>query len=187
MILRSSTNDDLSVLMSWIKDKDACRIWAGPCVRFPLAPEHLKEDIHFSEENTFSMINERAALLGLGQLIQKDNRRLHMARIIVSPNHRGKGLGSLLCRLLIREGKKRAGEIHFSLNVYPDNTKAVRLYKKLGFKTGPQSPGSNAEEKSMHMILKADRAIEANPPSPGLPSSLKFRRTGRRGRPPSAV
>lgn len=166
MILRSSTNDDLSVLMSWIKDKDACRAWAGPSVRFPLALEHLKEDIQFSEENTYSMIHESGALLGIGQLIKKQNHRLHLARIIVSPNHRGKGLGNLLCRRLIREGRKRFGEINFTLNVYPDNTIAVRLYKKLGFVSGRESPGSRIEEKSMHMILKPDCAKEANHPSP---------------------
>ena len=164
MILRSSTNDDLSVLMSWIKDKETCRIWAGPLVRFPLVLEHLKEDIQFSEENTFSMINESGALLGIGQLIKKENNCLHMARIIVSPNHRGKGLGNLLCRLLIREGTMRCGESYFSLNVYPDNTKAVRLYKKLGFVPDPELRSSNAEQKSMHMILKPERAQEKNPP-----------------------
>ena len=161
MILRSSTNDDLSVLMSWIKDKETCRIWAGPLVRFPFLLEHLKEDIQFSEENTFSMINESGALWGIGQLIKKENNRLHMARIIVSPNHRGKGLGTLLCRLLIREGTMRCGKSYFSLNVYPDNKKAVRLYKKLGFVPGPQSQGSSAEQKSMYMLLKPGRAKEA--------------------------
>ena len=166
MILRSSTKDDLSVLMSWIKDKETCRIWAGPLVRFPLVLEHLKEDIQFSEENTFSMTNERGALLGIGQLIKKENNRLHMARIIVSPNHRGKGLGNLLCRLLIREGTMRCGESYFSLNVYPDNKNAVRLYKKLGFKPRPVSPGSRGDEKSMHMILKPGRANKAKQPLP---------------------
>lgn len=166
MILRSSTNDDLSVVISWIKDNDACRIWTGPSVRFPLALEHLKEDINFSEENTFSMIHDNAALWGIGQLIKNENNRLHMARIIISPNQRGNGFGGLLCRLLIGEGRKRYGEINFSLNVCPDNTKAIRLFKKLGFEPGPESPGSSIEEKSMHMVLKPGSANEANPPSP---------------------
>jgi len=177
MIIRSSTNDDLRVLISWIKDKDACRVWAGPSVRFPLTLEHLKEDINFSQENTFSMLNKDEALLGIGQLIKKENHRLHMARIIVSPTQRDKGFGGLLCRLLIGEGRKRSGEINFTLNVYPDNTKAIRLYKKLGFEFSPESPGSSLEEKSMHMVLKPGSANKANPPSPRL----------RRGKPPSPL
>ena len=166
MILRSSTNDDLRVLMSWITDKDACKLWSGPDVRFPLVLEHLKQDINFSEENTYSMINERGELLGIGQLIKKEKGRIHMARIIVSPIQRGKGFGSLLCRLLICEGRKRVGEVSFSLNVYSHNTKAIRLYKKLGFKPRPVSPGSRGDEKSMHMILKPGRANKAKQPLP---------------------
>jgi ribosomal protein S18 acetylase RimI-like enzyme len=159
MIFRSSTNDDLRVLISWIKDKDACKLWAGPDVRFPLVLAHLKEDINFSEENTFSMINDNGALLGIGQLIKKEKCQIHMARIIVSPIQRSKGFGSLLCRFLI-------SEVNFSLNVYSHNTKAVRLYKKLGFKPRPVSPDSRGDEKSMHMILKPGRANKAKPPAP---------------------
>jgi ribosomal protein S18 acetylase RimI-like enzyme len=155
MVLRSSTNDDLRVLMSWIKDKDACKLWAGPYVRFPLVLADLKEDINFSKENTFSMINNNGALLGIGQLIQKEKGQIHMARIIVSPIQRRKGFGSLLCRFLICEGRKRFGEVNFSLNVYSHNTKAVKLYKKLGFKPSPVSPDSRLDKKSMHMILKS--------------------------------
>ena len=165
MILRPGTNEDLSVLISWIEDKDACRIWAGPSVRFPLTLEYLKEDIGFSEENTFSLIHDNESLLGIGQLIQRENNRLHMARIIVSPSQRNKGFGSLLCRLLIRKGRKRGRDINFSLNVDPNNAKAIKLYKKLGFKPSQESPGSSINETTIHMVLKPGRASEARPPS----------------------
>ena len=65
MILRPTTDEDLSVLISWIKDKDACKLWAGPQVRFPLSLDGLKKDIEFSKENTFSMINNDGEFWGL--------------------------------------------------------------------------------------------------------------------------
>ncbi|MGB5746348.1 MAG: GNAT family N-acetyltransferase [Desulfobacterales bacterium] len=65
------------------------------------------KDIEFSEDNTFMMKNARGELLGLGQLLEKENDRIHMARVIVSPLQRAKGFGELLCRLLIDEGIKR--------------------------------------------------------------------------------
>lgn len=89
MILRSTTDEDLSVVISWIKDKDVCKLWAGPQVRFPLSLDGLKEDIEFSEENTFSMINNGGEFLGLGQLIEKEAGRIHLARLIISPIQRG--------------------------------------------------------------------------------------------------
>jgi len=30
MILRIAVNEDLNTVISWIKDKEACKLWAGP-------------------------------------------------------------------------------------------------------------------------------------------------------------
>jgi ribosomal protein S18 acetylase RimI-like enzyme len=158
MILRIAENEDLNTLISWIKDKEACKRWAGPRVRFPLTLQSLKKDIEFSEENTFVMVNDAGELLGLGQLLEKENDRIHMARVIVSPLQRGKGFGDLLCRLLIDEGLKWFGKAYFSLNVYSDNTTAVKLYQKLGFKPKPAPSNSISDKDIFYMVLKPDRA-----------------------------
>ena len=89
MILRIATNEDLDAVIPWIKDKEACRLWAGPLVRFPLTLQSLKKDIEFSEENTFGMVNDVGELLGLGQLLQKGNDRknfiiIFLYRLVVS-------------------------------------------------------------------------------------------------------
>jgi ribosomal protein S18 acetylase RimI-like enzyme len=157
MILRIATNEDLNTLIPWIKDKEACRLWAGPLVRFPLTLQSLKKDIEFSEENTFGMVNDVGELLGLGQLLQKENDRIHMARVIVSPLQRAKGFGELLCRLLIDEGIKQFAKVYFTLNVYSDNTTAVKLYQKLGFKPQPAPSDSTPDKDIVYMVLKPDR------------------------------
>jgi len=154
MILRPTSDEDLSILISWIKDKNACKLWAGPQVRFPLSLDGLKKDIEFSEENTFSMINDDGDFLGLGQLIEKEKGRMHLARLIISPNQRGQGYGNLLCRLLIDKGGDRFGKVNFSLNVYSHNKKAVRLYEKLGFTQSLDSNESSEDQTNIHMILK---------------------------------
>ena len=156
MILRIARNEDLNTLIAWIKDKEACKLWAGPLVRFPLTLQSLKKDIEFSEENTFVMVNDDGELLGLGQLLEKENHRIHMARVIVSPLQRAKGFGELLCRLLIDEGIKRSAKVYFSLNVYSDNTTALKLYRKLGFK--PQSAPSDypPDKDVIYMVFKPD-------------------------------
>jgi len=158
MILRIAENEDLNTLIAWIKDKEACKLWAGPLVRFPLTLQSLKKDIAFSEENTFAMVNDAGELLGLGQLLEKENHRVHMARVIVSPLQRAKGFGEVLCRLLIDEGIKRFAKVYFSLNVYSDNTTAVKLYQKLGFKPQSVPSDSIAYEEIIYMVLKPDRA-----------------------------
>jgi ribosomal protein S18 acetylase RimI-like enzyme len=156
MILRIARNEDLNTLIAWIKDKEACRLWAGPLVRFPLTLQSLKKDIEFSEENTFVMVNDAGELLGLGQLLEKENHRIHMARVIVSPLQRAKGFGELLCRLLIDEGIKRFAKVYFSLNVYSDNTTAVKLYQKLGFKSKVSPSAPLLDEGVVYMVFRPD-------------------------------
>ena len=78
MILRCAATEDLNTLISWIKDKEACKLWAGPLVRFPLILEGLKADIEFVEENSFAMINAGGELFGFGQLQKKEKDRIHM-------------------------------------------------------------------------------------------------------------
>ena len=157
MILRLARSEDLNTLIAWIRDKEVCKLWAGPLVRFPLTLQSLKKDIEFSEENTFGMVNDVGELLGLGQLLQKENDRIHMARVIVSPLQRAQGFGELLCRLLIDEGIKQFAKVYFTLNVYSDNTTAVRLYQKLGFKPQPAPSDSTPDKDIVYMVLKPDR------------------------------
>jgi ribosomal protein S18 acetylase RimI-like enzyme len=157
MILRPAADEDLNTVISWIKDQEACKLWAGPVVRFPLTLQRLKQDIAYSNENTFAMQDAAGELLGLGQLLDKANNRIHLARIIVAPNQRGKGLGDLLCRLLVDEGLKRFGDVYFTLNVYSDNANAVKLYQKLGFKATAAPSDSIPDKEIVHMALTAAR------------------------------
>jgi ribosomal protein S18 acetylase RimI-like enzyme len=80
-----------------------------------------------------------------------------MARVIVSPGQRAKGFGELLCRLLIDEGIKRYAKVYFTLNVYSDNTTAVKLYQKLGFKPQAAPSDSISDKDIFYMVLKPDR------------------------------
>ena len=102
------------------------------------------------------MVNDVGEPVGLGQLLEKENDRVHMARVIVSPLQRAKGFGELLCRLLIEEGIKRFARVYFTLNVYSDNTAAVKLYHKLGFKSQPAPSDSIPGKEIIHMVLKPD-------------------------------
>ena len=156
MILRAASDEDLKTVLVWIRDKEDCKLWAGPMVRFPLTLENLKQDIEFSPGNTFAMQDAGGELLGLGQLLDKGNQRIHMARVIIAPNQRGKGWGDLLCRLLIDEGLKRFEEVYFTLNVYSDNSNAVKLYHKLGFKAKDAPSESIPDKAVVRMALNPD-------------------------------
>ena len=121
-------------------------MWAGPWVRFPLRIEKLSKDIEFSDNNSYCYKNDES-IVGFGQLLTKENDWLHLARIIVDPIKRGKGYGTLLCVGLIQIATQK-GYKKISLNVYRNNPRAFKLYKKLGFRGVTEK----SSEEICHMI-----------------------------------
>jgi ribosomal protein S18 acetylase RimI-like enzyme len=132
MIFREAKTEDLRIIFNWIENQKDCRLWAGTGLRFPFVWEQFLDDLGFGQHETFCLVNESDMVIGLGQLMHR-NDRLHLARILVDPERRGKGYGQLLCKTLMEEGLRRHGKKDFSLNVYRHNEIARRLYEKLGF------------------------------------------------------
>ena len=94
--------------------------------------------------------------MGISPQRLSEKNRIHLARIIVAPNQRGRGLGDRLCRLLIGEGLKRFGKVDFTLNVYSENAIAVKLYQKLGFKPKPVPSDSIQGDEIIKMFCTTD-------------------------------
>lgn len=156
MKLQKTTLNHLKILMSWINDSEFCRLWGGPEIRFLLCVQSLVEDLKFPDNATFSLVDDNGILKGLGQILEKENNRLHLARIIIAPEERGRGLGRILCLNLIREGTRTFGKRDFSLNVYRQNKSAVRLYEGLGFRPKTNILNYIFGNDAIHMILKTD-------------------------------
>jgi ribosomal protein S18 acetylase RimI-like enzyme len=146
MNLRKAKKADLKTIISWIPDELTCKRWAGPKVRFPLNIESLSEDIAFSDNDAYCLkYNE--SIVAFGQLLAKENGYLHLARIIVDPSKRAMGYGRLLCNELLKIAGRK-GYHKISLNVYRDNTIALKLYESLGFR----EIAEKSSEENCHMV-----------------------------------
>lgn len=136
MELRSSTESDFKAVIAWIGNANDCLTWAGPDVIFPIIPTALKNQIGYTTDNSFCLLDEPSRV-AFGQLIKKSEDHYHLARIIVAPADRGRGYGHKICEHLIKMALDRGSRL-LTLNVYRDNQKAVRLYRHLGFE--PATP-----------------------------------------------
>jgi len=132
MKLRKAKKTDLKTIISWIPNEHECRIWAGPKVIFPLRVESLSNDIGFSQAKSYCLI-KNADIIAFGQILTKEKGHLHFARIIVDPFKREMGYGRILCNALLQIAMK-IGYHTISLNVYRNNTSALKLYESLGFR-----------------------------------------------------
>ena len=131
MNLTPATEKDLAQVVQWIPDAPSALLWGGPVIRFPMTAKTLACDLEFPDHPCF-VIKNHSQVTAFGQIVIKEESRLHLARIIVNPKARGNGHGRALCRALIRQCRTMGGK-RITLNVYVENKIAVSLYKSLGF------------------------------------------------------
>ncbi|MDB6128609.1 MAG: hypothetical protein JWM35_2505 [Verrucomicrobia bacterium] len=139
--LRPATPADAGVALSWSPGVEALRRWSGWNTRHPATPESLWEDVATAGYTTFALESAGDGMIGFGQVRFREEKFGHLARIIVSPHHRGKGLGRVLCTALMREAITLNPAIGaYSLYVYDSNSTAISLYLSLGFADAGRHP-----------------------------------------------
>ena len=134
----AATRDDLAEVLTWIHTADDLRLWGGPGLTFPAVVETTWTAID-AENTSYGLTNQSGELLAFGQALPRDARWFHLARVIVGPAWRGRGVGRALCEHIMRQCTQGGGRSRFTLNVYPENLTAVRLYGDLGFAECPAS------------------------------------------------
>lgn len=118
--------------MSWFNDEQALFSWAGPGFGYPFDDASFTADLHLDELSSFALTSDTSELLAFGQFYARLGK-CHMARLVVSPHHRGQGLAAELLRLLCERGSRELGTEGFSLFVLEDNAAAIAAYRKFGF------------------------------------------------------
>lgn len=150
---RTAEEPDLVIVASWIANAEECRLWAGWRVSFPVDLQTLPLAIAFSEAMSF-VLDEDEGIAAFGQIIPKQKRRGHLARLIVRPELRGKGNGNALVRELVAVSRHSFSTI--SLNVADSNAVAIRLYSKFGFKRSQRPPGEPESPETIYMEIRFD-------------------------------
>ncbi len=133
--LRAPGAEDFAVIAGWVRDAPACQRWAGPGLRYPFDCHALPRLIEAGNDNSFVLAAGSGEALGFGQFFVQVPGAVHLARIIVAPAHRGRGLGRRLVTLLMAVAAEASGATRITLRVYRDNSEALGLYLRLGFRT----------------------------------------------------
>ena len=131
--LRIPEPGDYEVIASWVPDAESCLRWAGPRVRFPFSAAELPRLLAVADGQSYCLAERAASPLGFGQHWVLKPGGVHLGRIIVSPTARGRGLGRLLCQLLVAQAIAVTGATGVTLRVFRNNAAALSLYSSLGF------------------------------------------------------
>jgi ribosomal protein S18 acetylase RimI-like enzyme len=125
-------------------------------VHWPATVESLWADINNPDATTFAFESPEHGMVGFGQVRFREQTYGHLARVIVSPHHRGLGLGRALCLALMREAPRLHAISAYSLYVFTDNPNAMALYRTLGF----QEKGFHAKYPTAMLMEAPLNAIE---------------------------
>ncbi|WP_222422675.1 GNAT family N-acetyltransferase [Rheinheimera sediminis] len=119
-------------LMKWFSCEQELKDWTGPNFRYPYDLASFSADLNLDSLNAFSLVDDKSNLLAFGQYYLRLNR-CHLARLIVNPNFRGKGIAKELMMRLSELGTAELKVNTCSLFVLKHNKSAIKAYEKFGF------------------------------------------------------
>lgn len=131
-VLKSAQKEHFNTVLAWIQSAEQLQLWGGAALSFPPTVETTWVEIGANADNSFVLCSCDDVVVGFAQTLVRASN-IHLARIIVSPAVRGKGLGRILCEKLIQRVCLEHHPERITLNVFSHNTVAIGLYTALGF------------------------------------------------------
>lgn len=128
--------EDVRQVMTWFPDKESLMLWGSPYMRWPIREESFLEDIYWERFEARVARGDEGELLAFGQYYNKLGR-CHLARLVVNPEFRRRGIGLEFIDRLMQHGGEILGTNEFSLYVMTANKPAWHCYKSLGFHMEP--------------------------------------------------
>lgn len=132
LVLDQATGSDIDQLMSWFSSKKEVNVWGGPNFRYPYTRETFHEDVRWREMATKRVRDPEGRMVAFGQFYNRFER-INLARLVVHPDVRGRGVGRKLVSMLMSAARPLFSLTEFSLFVYRDNAPALECYKSMGF------------------------------------------------------
>lgn len=141
LTLRPFVAADDERLISWIESPEFLMQWAGPIFTFPLDTAQLQRYRLLATGDPPTRYIYTALLgeapVGHIELSQVDRRQRSatMARVLIAPAQRGRGLGGQMVTAALAVGFDQLGLHRLDLNVFDFNTAALACYTRVGFVT----------------------------------------------------
>jgi RimJ/RimL family protein N-acetyltransferase len=147
--LRPFDARDFAQLIAQVPDARFLLQWSGPEYAFPLDSRQLRETLAKTRGKTPSfkvykaVLSGAAATIGHVQLMDIDyeSGTCILGRVLIFPEHRGKGLGKFLVRSALHEAFAGLGLREVTLRVLAFNRPAVATYESVGFVKSRPGPG----------------------------------------------
>ena len=134
----------------WVVDRKEAAAWAGlhevPAESSIFARWHADPEVHGS------ILIHEGVPIGYGEVWDNfDHDAIELARLILAPPYRGRGIGRVLIDKLCTDTPAAKARTAF-LRVHPDNSRAIRCYERAGFRrlSSAQEQAYNADQPTAY-------------------------------------
>ena len=152
----SATQDDAREVMTWFTDAESVMLWGSPFTRFPLHEETFFIDTDWEHVESRVVRDDEGHPIAFGQFYPKLGR-CHLARLVVNPAFRRRGIGLRFIEALMRHGGEALDTDEFSLYVITTNKPAWHCYKTLGFHMEPYPHNDPHLDNCVFMVAERPR------------------------------
>ena len=129
--IRARSSQDCRTVVDWIPDENACYLFTGPRLTWPLTPAQLDETAATPGLSAWMLLDDEGSVVGHFDLTL-DGERARLGRVLIAPENRGRGLAHELVRQA-REKARELGAAQLTLCVIKGNEPAIRTYVSAGF------------------------------------------------------
>lgn len=153
MQLITPKKEHLQQVMTWFPDQASFDLWAGHNFRYPYTELSFTEDLKMDRLITRVLVDGEEPV-ALGQVYNRVGR-CQLGRLVTNPELRGQGIGSILIQKLMVLGDEELPTKDYSLFVFATNTRAKKLYERLGFKV-TEYPEAMPMDNCYYMVKTDD-------------------------------
>ncbi len=149
------------VIAGWVQSEQEL-LWLAPSTAGPLTADKISawqrpsgDAFVYAEEN-------HAPPVAYGELnpMRREPDHLWVGHVIVSPAHRGQGIGQAFVRAMLDYAFETVCANRVSLIVFPGNLAALRCYRRVGFEVVGHEHHRFGRNNTEHRFLR----LEALPP-----------------------
>jgi ribosomal protein S18 acetylase RimI-like enzyme len=131
MRLRPFAPAEAATVSAWCASADEAVMWCGHTGGVPVPAEKIIGWANEDGVRQFGLDDDRG-MAAYGELwLDDDEREVELARLIVDPARRGRGVGRALVGELTALARRHYPDIF--MRVHPDNATALRCYVGAGF------------------------------------------------------
>lgn len=163
LLLRSFDPTYAHVVAGWVQTEEEL-LWLAPSTTGPLTAAKI---VAWKRPNgdAFLYVDRHDGLpVAYGELnpMRREPDHLWAGHIIVSPRHRGRGIGQAFVQAMLGYAFGRRCANRVSLIVFPGNGSAIHCYRRVGFRVAGEEFHRFGRRGTKHRLLR----LEIKSPQP---------------------